>query len=117
MDRIFVKSLSGKLIPLNQLASIEFKESPGEITRYNLERTALIMADVERGANIDDIMKPVIQKQNDYNFIKTQPFVPVETSRAGIFTCGCVHEPMDIPRSVAEASGAAARAAEVIRGG
>jgi len=54
---------------------------------------------------------------NDYNFIKTTPFIPVETSRSGIFTCGCVHEPMDIPRSVAEASGAAARAAEVIRGG
>lgn len=54
---------------------------------------------------------------NDYNFIKTTPFVSVETSRSGIFTCGCVHEPMDIPRSVAEASGAAARAAEVIRGG
>jgi heterodisulfide reductase subunit A len=54
---------------------------------------------------------------NDYNFIKTKPFVPIETSRNGIFTCGCVHEPMDIPRSVAEASGAAARAAEVIRGG
>jgi len=54
---------------------------------------------------------------NDYNFIKTTPFIPVETSRNGIFTCGCVHEPMDIPRSVAEASGAAARAAEIIRGG
>jgi len=54
---------------------------------------------------------------NKYNFIKTPPFIPVETSREGIFTCGCVHEPMDIPRSVAEASGAAARAAEIIRGG
>jgi heterodisulfide reductase subunit A len=54
---------------------------------------------------------------NDYNFIKTIPFIPIETSKQGIFTCGCVHEPMDIPRSVAEASGAAARAAEVIRGG
>ena len=54
---------------------------------------------------------------DDYNFIKTTPFIPVETSKSGVFTCGCVHEPMDIPRSVAEASGAAARAAEVIRGG
>jgi len=54
---------------------------------------------------------------NKYDFIKTTPFIPVETSREGIFTCGCVHEPMDIPRSVAEASGAAARAAEIIRGG
>ena len=51
------------------------------------------------------------------NFIKTDPFFPVESSKEGIFTCGCAREPMDIPRSVAEASGAAARAAEVIRGG
>ncbi len=54
---------------------------------------------------------------NEYNFVKTNPFLPVETSAEGIFTCGCAREPMDIPRSVAEASGAAARAAEVIRGG
>ena len=54
---------------------------------------------------------------DDYKFIKTKPFYPVETSKDGIFTCGCVHEPMDIPRSVSEASGAAARAAEVIKGG
>jgi len=54
---------------------------------------------------------------NKYNFIKTNPFLPVETSMEGIFTCGCAREPMDIPRSVAEASGAAARAAEVIKGG
>ncbi|MHA1669689.1 MAG: 4Fe-4S binding protein [Promethearchaeota archaeon] len=53
---------------------------------------------------------------NEYNFIKTPPFDSIETSKKGIFTCGCVHEPMDIPRSVAEASGAAARAAELIRG-
>ena len=54
---------------------------------------------------------------NNYNFVKTNPFLPVETSVEGIFTCGCAREPMDIPRSVAEASGAAARAAEVIKGG
>ena len=54
---------------------------------------------------------------NEYRFVKTPPFESTETSKGGIFTCGCVHEPMDIPRSVSEASGAAARAAEVIRGG
>jgi heterodisulfide reductase subunit A len=57
-----------------------------------------------------------IELDNNH-FIKTPPFIAIETSREGIFTCGCVHEPMDIPRSVTEASGAAARASEVIRGG
>jgi heterodisulfide reductase subunit A len=66
---------------------------------------------IEKLAEVLDI------ELDDYNFIKTTPFIPVETSKSGVFTCGCVHEPMDIPRSVAEASGAAARAAEVIRGG
>ncbi|GAG91045.1 unnamed protein product, partial [marine sediment metagenome] len=54
---------------------------------------------------------------NHYDYVKTNPFLPVETSVEGIYTCGCAREPMDIPRSVAEASGAAARAAEVIKGG
>jgi heterodisulfide reductase subunit A len=66
---------------------------------------------IEKLAEVLDI------ELDDYHFIKTLPFYPVETSKDGIFTCGCVHEPMDIPRSVAEASGAAAKAAEVIRGG
>ncbi len=52
-----------------------------------------------------------------YRFIETDPFFPVESSVEGVYTCGCAREPMDIPRSVAEASGAAAKAAEVIKGG
>ena len=66
---------------------------------------------------IDKLAEVLGIELNDYNFIKTTPFIPVETSKNGIFTCGCVHEPMDIPHSVAEASGAAAKAAEIVRGG
>ena len=66
---------------------------------------------------IDKLAEIINVELDKYNFIKTTPFIPIETSRQGIFTCGCVHEPMDIPRSVAEASGAAARAAEIIKRG
>jgi heterodisulfide reductase subunit A len=66
---------------------------------------------------IEELANTLGIELNKYNFIKTTPFIPIETSKEGVFTCGCVHEPMDIPRSVAEASGAAARAAEIIRGG
>ncbi len=67
-DKIYVKSMSGKLIPLRQLASVEFKKAPSMITRYNLSRTALITADLEKGANLDEIMEPIIQKLNQYPF-------------------------------------------------
>jgi heterodisulfide reductase subunit A-like polyferredoxin len=39
---------------------------------------------------------------------------PLDTTRPGIFACGYVHSPRDIPDSVTQASGAAGRAAEEI---
>jgi len=51
---------------------------------------------------------------DEYNFLKTDPLSPLDTTRPGIFACGCCREPTDIPESVAQASGAAARAAETV---
>jgi len=51
---------------------------------------------------------------NPFGFFKTDTSQPMDTTRAGIFTCGCAHSPIDIPESVAQASGAAARAARTI---
>ncbi len=48
-----------------------------------------------------------------YNFVKTSPLAPVDTTGPGIFVCGCSGAPMDVPESVAQASSAAARAAEI----
>ena len=48
-----------------------------------------------------------------YNFVKTNPLSPVDTTTPGIFVCGCSGAPMDVPESVAQASSAAARAAEI----
>jgi heterodisulfide reductase subunit A-like polyferredoxin len=42
-----------------------------------------------------------------YRFAITQPFTPVETSRPGVYACGVLQEPKDIPSSVTEASAAA----------
>ncbi len=50
---------------------------------------------------------------DEYNFIKTSPFSPVDTTVPGIFACGCAESPMDVPESVAQASSAAERAAEI----
>ncbi len=53
-------------------------------------------------------------ERDDFGFIKTDVTHPLDTTRPGIFTCGCAQGPMDIPESVAQASSAAARAAQMI---
>lgn len=67
-DKIWVKSLTGKMIPLKQLASIELKEGSGIITRYNFNRTAIITADMVKDANLDEILEPVYSYLDNYDF-------------------------------------------------
>ncbi len=51
---------------------------------------------------------------NDYNFAKSQQFVPTASSREGVYLAGAFESPKDIPESVVQASGAAAQAMELL---
>ena len=46
---------------------------------------------------------------NEHRFAKTTQFQPIETSRAGVYVTGIFQCPKDIPETVAQASGAAAK--------
>jgi len=62
---------------------------------------------------IIELSKKLGVELDQYNFIKTDPLSPVDTMTEGIFVCGCAQSPMDVPESVAQASSAAERAAEI----
>ncbi len=68
IDKIYVKSLSGSFIPLKQLAEPEFRNVPGIITRYNMQRTILVTADIAKDYKLDDVMKPVLARLKQYPF-------------------------------------------------
>ncbi len=68
LDRLYVKSLSGHFIPLRGLAQPELRSDPGLITRYNLQRSILITADVEKAYTLDDVMDPVIAQLDSLDF-------------------------------------------------
>ncbi|OQY03624.1 MAG: heterodisulfide reductase [Desulfobacteraceae bacterium 4572_123] len=57
-----------------------------------------------------DLAKNLGIDLNRHNFVQTEPFAPVATSRPGIYTCGVFQGPKDIPGSITEASAAAAAA-------
>ena len=65
--------------------------------------------DVSELADILDI------ELDEYGFLVTDPFSPADTTRPGVFACGYCRGPADIPESVSQASGAAARVAEAVR--
>ena len=55
-------------------------------------------------------------KVDEYGFFEVQHqlFAPLDATAHGIFLCGCCQGPKDIPDSIAQAKGAAARATEFI---
>ncbi|MEM3356212.1 MAG: CoB--CoM heterodisulfide reductase iron-sulfur subunit A family protein [Candidatus Bathyarchaeia archaeon] len=64
--------------------------------------------------NIEALARTLGIKLNKYKFCETKTFTPMETSKPGIFVCGAFSAPKDIPESVAQASGAAAKAMGII---
>ena len=61
-----------------------------------------------------ELAKTVDIKLTADNFAATSDFAPVQTSREGIFTCGAIAGPKDIPQSVVEGSAAAAANADLL---
>jgi heterodisulfide reductase subunit A len=66
---------------------------------------------------MEDLAKILEIELDEYGFIKTASLAPFDSSREGILVCGCCREPVDIPESVTQASGVAAKAAECVTGG
>jgi heterodisulfide reductase subunit A len=89
----------------------------GEIKRFEAEIVVLAQALLPQ---ITKELAKILGIELDENgFVKTPGGLsqPLDTTRPGIFACGYVHSPRDIPDSVTQASGAAGRAAEIIGGG
>lgn len=66
-DRIYVKSYGGGQIPLSQLATIEFKKGPSNITHYNLMRSATLGADVKQGYNVSKVTEELTSELDKYD--------------------------------------------------
>ncbi|MEM1563248.1 MAG: CoB--CoM heterodisulfide reductase iron-sulfur subunit A family protein [Candidatus Bathyarchaeia archaeon] len=64
--------------------------------------------------DVEKLAKALGIKLNKYRFCETNTFTPLETSKPGIYVCGAFSSPKDIPESVAQASGAAAKAMAII---
>jgi len=73
-QRIYVTSASGMQIPLNQIATLEFKASPQEINHLDLERNVTITADVMGNYSVDKVTRHIIDQLNKYEWPQNYEF-------------------------------------------
>jgi multidrug efflux pump subunit AcrB len=76
LENIWVSSLGGAQIPLSQLASIEFSDSPTLIQHYNNERSMTISSSVKTGYNTDRVTKEVLAKVKSLNLPEGFQVIP-----------------------------------------
>lgn len=65
-DKIYIKSMLGKQIPLSQLAKVEFVKNPNKISHYNLSRSAVIGSEVATGYNNAQVTKEIEEQLKSY---------------------------------------------------
>jgi len=89
---------------------IEYADENGRMQKEEFDMVVLSVG-LQPPAEFDQLAERLGVKLNQDGFVDTSSFDPVSTSRPGIYACGAVNEPKDIPISVMEASAAASAAA------
>lgn len=62
LDRVYVASGTGAMVPVRQVATLEFASSPTQVQRYDRQRTVTITANVRTGHNTDRVTRAVLAR-------------------------------------------------------
>jgi len=114
----YVKAHPGGIAedPVTKSLQIHYEGmSTGKMEILNADLVVLCPALIPKEDN-KVIAKAMGLELDEYRFFKSkeQLTAPIDTNVPGIYVCGYCQSPKDIPESIAQASGAAARAAETI---
>jgi len=107
----FVKSRVHSILndPETQNLTLQFADESGQMQHETFDMVVLSVG-LQAGDSTKQIAERLGLELDHYNFVKTDPLTPVATSRPGVYTCGILQGPKDIPASVTEASAAAGAA-------
>lgn len=87
---------------------VQYAEN-GKVKKEEFELLVLSLG-LQSNPELKKLAQKLGIKLDQWGFVTTDAFAPVSSSRPGIFVCGSLAGPKDIPESVIEASGAAAAA-------
>ncbi len=95
--------------PETQDLRLVFADEDGRMAEETFDMVVLSVG-LQVSESTIELAKRLELDLNRYQFVDTDPFAPVATSRPGVYTCGILQGPKDIPASVTEASAAASAA-------
>ena len=107
----FVRSRIHTITELpNDNLIIEYADEEGNLRSEEFDMVVLSVG-LEPQADFGKVAANLGVDLTQEGFVAASSFEPVTTSRPGIYACGAINEPKDIPLSVMEASAAASGAA------
>jgi heterodisulfide reductase subunit A-like polyferredoxin len=107
----FVKARAHSITEVSETGDLVLKyaDETGEM-KEEIFSMVVLSVGLEIPSSSVELAKHLGIELNKYNFVSTDSFTPVATSRPGIYTCGVFQGPKDIPGSVTQASAAACMA-------
>ncbi len=113
-DKVGVRFAKARIHTIDEIREtgdlrIRYADESGKMCEEIFDMVVLSVGLQISGSTVD-LAKRLDLELRKYHFAKTSPFIPVETSRPGVYVCGVFQGPKDIPSSVTEASAAAALA-------
>lgn len=83
LNAVQVSTLSGQLIPLSQVARIEFEPAPVLISRFSRERAVTINSQVQSGENTGQVTAAVVEQLDQFNWPRGYRYVLGGDAEAG----------------------------------
>jgi heterodisulfide reductase subunit A2 len=111
----FVRSMISRIAanPKNDTLTLAYLDSDRLIQEENYDLVVLSVG-LCAHPSADKLARQMGLKLDDYGFCLSEPLNMVKTSREGIFVCGSLQGPKDIPDSVQQGSSAAAQAMSLL---
>jgi heterodisulfide reductase subunit A-like polyferredoxin len=111
----YVKSMPSRIVqvPGTQDARVRYLDEQGRVKEQEFDLVVLAVG-MEPSASVSQAASRMGIELNTYGFCNSDRLSPQATSRKGVFVAGAFQEPMDIPATVTQASGAASMAMELL---
>lgn len=110
----FVRSRVARVIEAPSTRNLLLRYVESEEPKIEEFDMVVLSIGMQPPENAEKLAKVLGIELNGSKFCQTNTFSPMDTSKPGLFVCGSFPSPKDIPESVAQASGAAVKAASLI---